>query len=72
MEREPSSAERQREQISVLSPSLGVLGKVEKDLATIEKLPDEATVRSRVAGLNVEIAKVNATVVDGPRRASAR
>ena len=28
--------------------------------------PDEATVRRRVAALNVEIAKVNATVVEGP------
>jgi hypothetical protein len=39
---------------------------VEKELAAIEKLPDEATVRSRVAALNAEIAKVNATVVEGP------
>jgi hypothetical protein len=43
-----------------------VLRKVEKELAAIEKLPDEATVRHRVAALNVEIAKVNATVVEGP------
>ena len=39
---------------------------MEKELATIEKLHDEATVRRRVAALNVEIAKVNATVVEGP------
>ena len=31
-----------------------------------DKLPDEATVRGRVAALNVEIARVNATVVEGP------
>jgi hypothetical protein len=43
-----------------------LLRKVEKELAAIEKLPDEATVRSRVAALNAEIAKVNATVVEGP------
>ena len=56
----------QREQVSILPPSLELLRKVEKELATIEKLPDEATVRRRVAELNVEIAKVNATVVEGP------
>jgi hypothetical protein len=56
----------QREQISMLPPSLELLRKVEKELATIEKLHDEATVRHRVAALNTEIVKVNATVVDGP------
>ena len=56
----------QREQISLLPPSLELLRKVERELATIEKLPDEATVRRRVTALNVEIARVNATVVEGP------
>jgi hypothetical protein len=56
----------QREQLSMLPPSLELLRKVEKELATIETLRDEATVRRRVAALNVEIAKVNATVVEGP------
>jgi Domain of unknown function (DUF1992) len=56
----------QREQISMLPPSLELLRKVEKELATIEKLHDEVTVRRRAAELNVEIAKVNATVMDGP------
>ena len=56
----------QREQISLLPPSLELLRKVERELATIEKLPDEATVRRRVAALNVEIARVNATMVEGP------
>jgi hypothetical protein len=56
----------QREQVCELPPSLELLRKVEKELAAIEKLPDEATVRSRVAALNAEIAKVNATVVEGP------
>ena len=55
-----------REQISVLPPSLELLRKVEKELAAIEMLHDEATVRHRVAALNVEIAKVNATVMEGP------
>ena len=56
----------QREQLSLLPPSLELLRKVESELATIEKLPDEATVRRRVAALNAEIARVNATVVEGP------
>ena len=56
----------QREQISMLPPSLELLRKVETELAAIEKLHDEAAVRHRVAALNVEIAKVNATVVEGP------
>jgi hypothetical protein len=54
------------EQISVLPPSLALLRRVESELATIGKLHDEATVRSRAAALNVDIAKVNATVVEGP------
>ena len=54
------------EQISVLPPALELLRRVESELATIGKLHDEATVRSRVAALNVEIAKVNATVLEGP------
>ena len=56
----------QRERISMLPPSLKLLRKVEMELAAIEKLDDEAAVRRRVAALNVEIAKVNATVAEGP------
>ena len=56
----------QREQISLAPPSLELLRKVERELAAINKLPDEATVRRRIAALNVEIAKVNATTVEGP------
>jgi hypothetical protein len=56
----------QREQISMLPPSLELLRKVETELAAIEKLHDEATVRGRVDALNIEIAKINATVVEGP------
>jgi hypothetical protein len=56
----------QREQISILPPSLEILRKVDKELAAIEKLHDEATVRRRVSALNVEIARVNATVLEGP------
>jgi hypothetical protein len=56
----------QREQISMLPPSLELARKVETELAAIEKLQDEAAVRRRAEALNVEIAKVNATVVEGP------
>lgn len=56
----------EREQLSLLPPSLELLRKVEKELATIEKLPDEAAVRRRIAALNVEIARLNATAVEGP------
>ncbi len=56
----------QREQLSVLPPSLELLRKVEKEFAAIEKLPDEAAVRRRVAELNVEIARANATMLEGP------
>src|SRR5262245_6432081 len=55
-----------REEVSVLPPSLELLRKVEKELAAIAKLRDEAAVRARVAALNAEIAKANATVLEGP------
>jgi hypothetical protein len=55
-----------REQVSILPPSLELLRKVEKELAAIDKLRDEAAVRDRVTALNAEIAKVNATVMEGP------
>lgn len=56
----------QREQISIVPPSLELLRKAERELAAIETLDDEAAVRARVAALNAEIAKVNATVMEGP------
>jgi Domain of unknown function (DUF1992) len=56
----------EREQVAMLPPSLELRRKVEAELAAIEQLADEATVRGRVVALNVEIAKVNATVVEGP------
>jgi hypothetical protein len=56
----------EREQLSLLPPSLELMRKVEKELATLEKLSDEAAVRRRIGALNVEIARLNATVVEGP------
>jgi hypothetical protein len=59
-------AQREQLTISVLPPSLELLRKVEAELAAIDKLDDEAVVRRRLARLNAEIAKVNATVTEGP------
>jgi hypothetical protein len=56
----------QREQISVLPPSLEVLRKVESEMAVLWKLGDEATVRSRILALNREMAKVNSRASEGP------
>lgn len=56
----------QREQISVLPPSLEVLRKVESEMAVLWRLGDEATVRSRILALNREIAKVNSRASEGP------
>jgi Domain of unknown function (DUF1992) len=56
----------QREQISVLPPSLEMLRKVESEMAAVWQLGDEAKVRSRVLALNREIAKVNARATEGP------
>jgi hypothetical protein len=56
----------QRENLSILPPTLELLRKVEMELAAIEKLGDEAAVRQRLAALNAEIAKINATATDGP------
>ncbi|HWP75635.1 MAG TPA: DUF1992 domain-containing protein [Methylomirabilota bacterium] len=56
----------QREQISLLPPSLEVLRKVESEMAAIWQLADEAKVRSRILALNREIAKVNARSTEGP------
>jgi hypothetical protein len=56
----------EREQLSILPPSLELLRKVEKELAAIERLADEAAVRRRLVALNAEIAKANATALEGP------
>ena len=56
----------EREQVSLMPPSLELLRKVERELAAIDRLADEATVRRRIEALNVEIGRLNATVVEGP------
>jgi hypothetical protein len=56
----------QREQVSLLPPSLELLRKVESELATIGTLSDERQVRTRIEALNREIAKVNARAAEGP------
>ena len=55
-----------REQLSLAPPSLELARKVEKELAAVDKLRDEAAVRRRIEALNLEIGKLNATVVEGP------
>jgi hypothetical protein len=49
----------------MLPPSLELLRKWRRS-SPRSRLHDEATVRRQVAALSVEIAKVNATVVEGP------
>jgi hypothetical protein len=56
----------QREQVSLLPPSLELLRKVESELAKIGTLGDERLVRARIEALNREIAKVNARAAEGP------
>jgi hypothetical protein len=55
-----------REQVSVLPPALELLRKVESELVRIWASKTEAEVRTRVAALNAEIAKVNRTSAEGP------
>ena len=55
-----------REGVSFLPPSMELKQKVGKALETIGALPDEAAVRACVSALNAEIAKMNATVLEGP------
>jgi hypothetical protein len=50
----------------VTPPSLELRRKVERELAAIDTIDDEGTVRLRIAALNAEIAKFNATAVEGP------
>jgi hypothetical protein len=56
----------QREKLTVLPPALELLRKVEVGLAALWSVRSETDVRSRVAALNAEIAKVNSRVVEGP------
>ena len=55
-----------REGAAMTPPSLELRRKVEKELAAIAALDDEAAVRLRMAALNAEIARFNATAVEGP------
>jgi DnaJ-like protein len=56
----------QREHLSVVPPALQIRATVEQELEKIWTLADEEDVRARVAALNTEIAKVNATTTSGP------
>ncbi|HZO38804.1 MAG TPA: DUF1992 domain-containing protein [Methylomirabilota bacterium] len=56
----------QREQVSMLPPSLELLRKVEAEVERIWTLSSEAAVRERVRTLNAEIARANARAAQGP------
>ena len=56
----------QRERVSIAPPSLELLRKVEVEMAKILALRREPDVRTRVAALNAEIARLNATAAAGP------
>ncbi len=55
-----------REQISLLPPALAIRQKVERGLKEIWELREEAQVREKLAELNAQIGKANATVTSGP------
>jgi hypothetical protein len=56
----------EREGAAIAPPSLELRRQVEKELAAIGTLDDEAAVRLRIAALNAQIARFNATAVEGP------
>jgi hypothetical protein len=56
----------EREGAHMTPPSIELRRKVERELAAIDTVDDEATVRLRIAALNAEIARFNATAVEGP------
>jgi len=56
----------EREGATMTPPSLELRRKVERDLAAIDTVDDEGAVRASVAALNAEIARFNATAVEGP------
>ena len=56
----------EREGASMTPPSLELRRKVERELAAIDSINEEDAVRARIAALNAEIGKFNATFVEGP------
>lgn len=56
----------EREQLSVLPPALDLRRKVEREIEEIWSMPSEHRVRERIAALNREIARMNATAAAGP------
>jgi hypothetical protein len=56
-----------REKVSLLPPALVLLRKVEAEVAALWSLRTEAEVRTRLAAINAQIVKVNATTMRGPR-----
>lgn len=56
----------EREGAHYTPPALELRRKVERELAALNTMKDEATVFARFTALNAEIAKFNATTIDGP------
>ncbi|MGE4608612.1 MAG: DUF1992 domain-containing protein [Myxococcota bacterium] len=56
----------QRENLSILPPSLEIRREVEKGLASLAELRSEQKVRDRIRELNAKIRKVNSQVTSGP------
>jgi hypothetical protein len=56
----------QRENVSMVPPSLELLRKVEAEVERIWRLSHEAAVRERICAVNVEIARANARAAEGP------
>lgn len=55
-----------REQVDFVPPALALRRGVEKALAALPALRDEARVRELLVGLDAEIRRFNATAVSGP------
>ncbi len=55
-----------REKLSLLPPALAIRQRADRELTRIRKLRREPDVRTALAALNEEIARVNRTVSAGP------
>lgn len=56
----------EREQLSLLPPALELRRRVERELEEIWSMTSEQRVRDKIAALNNEIARVNATAAGDP------
>lgn len=61
----------ERERLSVLPPALALRAEVDRGLAEVWGLADEAAVRARVDALNATIARANRSIAEGPASTAA-